>query len=156
MIFDEKENEFVGKINDFGRYRTRFFNQDDKHVWTLRLENFSCQQNESLKEMEKRFDYMIEKLKSFDINLTDTEQILKLEAALPAEWDDVLKELKQKPKFSKLHPSDFINKLQKHSYENSDKKKILMNKIKEHLDELNLGNLDKINLDVITEINKRI
>ena len=31
-----------------------------------------------------------------------------------------------------------------------------MNKIKEHLDKLNLGNLDKINLDVITEINKRI
>ncbi|KAJ0842704.1 putative transcription factor interactor and regulator CCHC(Zn) family [Helianthus annuus] len=156
MVFDEKENDFVGKINDFGRYRTRMFNQDDKHVWTLRLENFACQQNESLKEMKKRFDYMIERLKSFDINLTDTEQTLKLEAALSAEWDDVLKELKQKPKFSKLHPSDFINKLQKRYYKNLDKKKILMNRVQENLENLNLGNLDKINLDVITEIDKRI
>ncbi|XP_035834058.1 glutamic acid-rich protein-like [Helianthus annuus] len=109
MVFDEKENDFVGKINDFGRYRTRIFNQDDKHVWTLRFENFACQQNESLKEMEKRFDYMIEKLKSFDINLTDTEQTLKLEAALPAEWDDVLKEVKENLEKLNLGNLDKIN-----------------------------------------------
>ncbi|KAF5798602.1 hypothetical protein HanXRQr2_Chr07g0294821 [Helianthus annuus] len=136
-MFNEEENKFVESLNRFGRHRTSLYDQDDKRIWILRLENFACQQNESLKEMEKRFDYLMDKLKSFGINLTDTEKISKLEAALSAEWDDVLKKLKQKPKFSKLHPSDFISKLQKRHYENFEKKKILMNKIKENLDKLN-------------------
>ncbi|KAJ0588445.1 hypothetical protein HanIR_Chr04g0174751 [Helianthus annuus] len=155
-MFDEKENEFIERLNRYGWYHMSMYEQDDKKIWTLRLERFACQKDETLKEMERRFDYLVDKLKMFGIKLTDTEKISKFADALPAKWDDVLKKLKQEPKFSKLHPSDFINKLQKHSYENSDKKKILMNKIKENLDKLNLGNLNKINLDVITEIDRRI
>ncbi|MFS8017335.1 hypothetical protein Hanom_Chr15g01379141 [Helianthus anomalus] len=147
-MFDEKENDFIERINSgYGWCRVSLFEQDDKHIWTLRLKNFVCQKNETVKEMKSRFDYLVDKLKTFEIKLTD---------ALPAEWDDVLKKIKQESEFSKLHPSDFIDKLTSHSYENSDKKKELINKIKRNLDELDLGNLEKMNLDVIAEIDRRI
>ncbi|KAJ0548305.1 hypothetical protein HanIR_Chr08g0382231 [Helianthus annuus] len=155
-MFDEKENELVERLNRFGWYHTSMYEKDDKKIWTLRLERFACQQDETVKEMGKRFDYLMYKLKSFGIKLTDTEKVSKLADALPTEWDEVLEKLKQKPKFLKLHPSNFISKLQKRHYENSDKKKLLMNKIIGNLNEMNLGNLDKINLDVISEIDRRI
>ncbi|MFS7987165.1 hypothetical protein Hanom_Chr11g01019241 [Helianthus anomalus] len=49
------------------------YEQDDKKIWMLRLNNFACQKDETVKEMERRFYYLIDKLKMLEIKLTDAE-----------------------------------------------------------------------------------
>ncbi|MFS7975977.1 hypothetical protein Hanom_Chr10g00887031 [Helianthus anomalus] len=105
--------------------------------------------NETLNELESRFDYMLDKLKMFEIRMSDDGKISKFADALPAECDDILKNLKKDSWFSKLRPNGFINMLKTHMYENNKKKK------KELMNEIT-GNLDKMSLDVIVELKRRV
>ncbi|MFS7946085.1 hypothetical protein Hanom_Chr06g00531881 [Helianthus anomalus] len=56
-MFDVKENIFIERINSgYGWCRTSMYEQDDKHIWTLRLKNYVCQKDEIVKERKSIFD----------------------------------------------------------------------------------------------------
>ncbi|MFS7917949.1 hypothetical protein Hanom_Chr03g00195201 [Helianthus anomalus] len=73
-MFDEKENDYLERINSgYGWCITSMYEQDDKNIWILRLKDFVCQKNETVDELKSRFDYLLDKLKMFEIKLTDVE-----------------------------------------------------------------------------------
>ncbi|MFS7992394.1 hypothetical protein Hanom_Chr12g01081711 [Helianthus anomalus] len=80
--------------------------------------------------------------------MSDAEKISKFADALPAEWDECLKNLKRDSGFSKLSLNGFISKLETHKYENDKKKKVLINDIEK--------DLEKISLDVIIEMRRTV
>ncbi|XP_035840237.1 uncharacterized protein LOC110942772 [Helianthus annuus] len=146
---DDAKYDYLERLNSgYGWCRGSIYEQDDKKVWIIRLKDFLCKKNETLDELESRFNYLLDKLKTFDIRLSDAEKISKFADALPAEWNDILKNIKTDSGFSKFHSYEFIKKLKTHSCENYKKKKDLMDEIKK--------NLDEMSLDVIIEINDRI
>ncbi|MFS7901415.1 hypothetical protein Hanom_Chr00s209612g01840171 [Helianthus anomalus] len=54
-MFDEKENDFIESLNfGYGWHKVSVYEQDDKHIWTLRLKNFTCHKNEIVNEMKKK------------------------------------------------------------------------------------------------------
>ncbi|MFS7946179.1 hypothetical protein Hanom_Chr06g00532971 [Helianthus anomalus] len=72
-MFDEKENDYLERLNDW-----HWFNSDEngnKKIWVIRCEFFLCKKEESLEKLESRFDDLIDKLKSFEINIPDAEKI---------------------------------------------------------------------------------
>ncbi|MFS7935229.1 hypothetical protein Hanom_Chr05g00401021 [Helianthus anomalus] len=145
-MFDEKENGYLKRLNDWF-----WFDSDEngnKKFWIIRRENFLCKKDESLEKLEVRFDDLIDKLKGFEVKISDAEKILLFADALPVEWKEFLNKLKMDSKLLKFSPKDFIRETKNHNYENCKKKKHLMDEIKKYLEEMSL--------DVIFEINERI
>ncbi|MFS7987282.1 hypothetical protein Hanom_Chr11g01020631 [Helianthus anomalus] len=85
-MFDEKENGYLERLNDWF-----WFDNDmngNKKLWVIRREFFLCKKDESLEKLEVRFDDLIDKLKGFEVKLSDVEKILLFADALPVEWKD--------------------------------------------------------------------
>ncbi|MFS7926482.1 hypothetical protein Hanom_Chr04g00297561 [Helianthus anomalus] len=80
--------------------------------------------------------------------MSNDEHISKFADALPAEWNEFLIKLKKDSRFLKLYIKEFISKFKTHKFENDKKKIDLLNGIEK--------NLDKISLDVILEMRRRI
>ncbi|MFS7997276.1 hypothetical protein Hanom_Chr12g01139791 [Helianthus anomalus] len=135
-MFDKKENGYLESLNNWF-----WFSSDEngnKKIWVKRRVNFLCKKDESLEKLENKFDVLIDKLKGFEIKISDAEKILMFTDALPAEWKEFLNKLKMDSSFLKCHPKDFIRELKTHSFENYKKKKKLIDEIKENLDEMSL------------------
>ncbi|XP_035845294.1 kinesin-like protein KIF20B [Helianthus annuus] len=133
------------KLADFLDYRKE---DEKKNAWVKRFEYFLCKKYETLNEFEKRYDELLDNLKRYGIRMSNAEKISKFADALPSEWDKFLIELNKDSRFSNFYPSEFIKELKTHNYENNKKKKDLIKEIQK--------NLDKISLDVVLEISRRI
>ncbi|MFS7934658.1 hypothetical protein Hanom_Chr05g00394221 [Helianthus anomalus] len=123
------------------KMRKRMFGLKDLNV-------FLCRKHETVNELEERYGKLLDSLKRYEIRLSNAEKISKFADALPSEWDEFLIKLKQDSRFSKFYLKEFTKELKIHDYEINKKKKNLINDIEK--------NLDKISLDVILEINRRI
>ncbi|MFS7930046.1 hypothetical protein Hanom_Chr04g00339561 [Helianthus anomalus] len=148
-MFNEKENHDLENLNNWYRgYLSRSYQDVNEKVWIKRLESFLCNKDETVDELAKRYRILIDYLKRYQIRMSDAEEVLKFVDALPAEWDDFLKKLKEKGSFSKLFLNGFISKLTTHEYEIEKKKKCLINDIEK--------NLKEISLDVVVEMKRRV
>ncbi|MFS7971826.1 hypothetical protein Hanom_Chr09g00837421 [Helianthus anomalus] len=149
MVFDEQENN---KLESFNNWYMRTVDTNYRNVstdiWVKSFEHFMCQKDETLNELEIRFKVLMDNLRNKGIRISNDEQISKLTNALPAKWDEFLVELKKKDFFQELYPKQFFNEV------NAEFRKECM-KRKEFLNEME-KNLQKLELDVLTEINKRI
>ncbi|MFS7945007.1 hypothetical protein Hanom_Chr06g00518851 [Helianthus anomalus] len=62
-MFDKKVNYYLERLNSgYGWRRVSIYEQEDKIVWINRLKDFLCKKNETLDELESRFDYLLDKL----------------------------------------------------------------------------------------------
>ncbi|MFS7889145.1 hypothetical protein Hanom_Chr00s000003g01603471 [Helianthus anomalus] len=104
-------------------FRIRWEENGNNKVWVNRIEYFLCKKHETLDELENRFDDLLDKLKRFEIKMSDAEKISKFADALPAEWNEFLNKLKMDSRFSNFYPKEFIRELKAHNYENNRKKK---------------------------------
>ncbi|KAJ0533433.1 hypothetical protein HanIR_Chr09g0408371 [Helianthus annuus] len=147
-MFDEMENDKLERINDWFEDPWRFEYEVQKNIYFKRFEHFLCKKNESLYQLNGRYAILLDTLKEFKIRMSIAEEISKFVEALPLEWDEFLIELKKDSRFSKFYLSEFVDELQKHETEIKRKKKDLINKIEEKL--------DKISLDMILEISRRV
>ncbi|MFS8007126.1 hypothetical protein Hanom_Chr14g01257341 [Helianthus anomalus] len=80
--------------------------------------------------------------------MTEAEKISKFADALATEWDEFLKNIRKDFSFSMLSLYGFISKLKSHKYENEKKKKALIKDIEK--------DLEKINLDMVIEMKRRV
>ncbi|MFS7921699.1 hypothetical protein Hanom_Chr03g00239991 [Helianthus anomalus] len=148
-MLDVKENDHLERLNNWYRgFLDSRYNDVIKNEWVMRLEHFLCKNDENLDELENRFEILFDHLKRYEIRMTDAEKISKFADALHAVWNEFLINLKKDSSFSNFYPKEFIRKLKTHKYENDKKKKFLINDIEE--------NLEKISLDVMVEMRKRI
>ncbi|KAJ0899256.1 hypothetical protein HanRHA438_Chr08g0366421 [Helianthus annuus] len=149
MMFDDQENNNLKRLNDWYRgYLSSSYQKLPKEVWCERFKCFLSKKDENLDDLEKRFDRLIDYLKDNQIVITKADKISKFANGLSAERDDCLKTLRENYNFSQLSLNKFIRKLKNHDYENYQKKREILDKIK--------MNLEDLSLDVIKEINKRI
>ncbi|KAJ0601722.1 putative transcription factor interactor and regulator CCHC(Zn) family [Helianthus annuus] len=149
MSFDVQENNDLERMNSWYRgHLSNSYRNLSKEVWCKRFECFLSKKDETLDDLEKRFDRLIEYLKENDMDIKEKDQISKFANGLSAEWDDCLKNLRKNDDGSQMSLYKFIKKLKDHDYENYQKKRELLDKIK--------INLEDLSLEVIKEINKRI
>ncbi|KAJ0866272.1 hypothetical protein HanRHA438_Chr12g0549881 [Helianthus annuus] len=139
-MFDEMENDNLEMLNNWfdGVWGSRYQNEN-KNVWDKRFECFLCKKDETVNELEKRYESLLDNLKRYEIRMSNAEKISKFADALPSEWDEFLIELKNDSRFSNFYPNEFINKLKTHKYENEKKKKGLMNGIEKELEKNKFG-----------------
>ncbi|MFS7917393.1 hypothetical protein Hanom_Chr03g00188491 [Helianthus anomalus] len=83
---------------------------------------FLCKKDETVNELEKRYECLLDNLKKYEIRMSKVEHISKFADALPAEWNEFLIQLTKDSKFSNFYPDDFTSKLKIHNYENNKKK----------------------------------
>ncbi|KAM0057529.1 putative transcription factor interactor and regulator CCHC(Zn) family [Helianthus debilis subsp. tardiflorus] len=149
MLFDEQENN---KLEDFNNWYIRNMDTDYRNVssdiWTESFDLFICQKEETLKEIEKRFKILMDNMWSKGIRLSNDEYLSKLTTALPAKWDEFMVELKQKDFFPELFPYQFFNEVRAEFYKEEKKRRDFLAKIE--------NNLDKLELDVLVEVDRRI
>ncbi|KAJ0939039.1 hypothetical protein HanRHA438_Chr02g0056561 [Helianthus annuus] len=139
MRFDEQENNDLKRLNDWYRgYLSSSYQKLPKEVWCKRFECFLSKKDEKLDDLEKRFDRLIDYLKENQIVITEADKISKFANGLSAEWDDCLKNLRENYNFSQISLNKFIRKLKNHDYENYEKKRDVLDKIKMKLEDLNL------------------
>ncbi|MFS7947829.1 hypothetical protein Hanom_Chr06g00552781 [Helianthus anomalus] len=71
-MFDEMENYDLERLNNgYDWCWGSIYEQEDKKVWINGLKYFLCMKDETLDELESRFDYLLDKLKMFEIRLSD-------------------------------------------------------------------------------------
>ncbi|MFS7974763.1 hypothetical protein Hanom_Chr10g00872511 [Helianthus anomalus] len=101
-MFDEQENDYLERLNDwYMGYLDSSYRNEDVSIWVKRFEHFLCQKNETLDELERRFETLIDYLRKKNIRVSIDEKISKLADALPAKWDEFLIELKKEAYFSR-------------------------------------------------------
>ncbi|MFS7947033.1 hypothetical protein Hanom_Chr06g00543261 [Helianthus anomalus] len=148
-MFDEQENDDLERINYwYMEYLSSNYRNEDVSIWVRRFEHFLCQKNETLDELENSFEALIDNLRKKNIRVSMDEKISKWTDALPAKWDEFLMELKKKPSFPELYPKEVINEIKAKFRKECLKKRELIDEMEK--------NLNKISLDVINEINKRV
>ncbi|MFS7953365.1 hypothetical protein Hanom_Chr07g00617681 [Helianthus anomalus] len=149
MMFDEEENYYFEKFNDWYEW---FIDDSYRNVkkdgWVKRFRYFVCLKNETVDDLVNRYNVLLSHLKDHEIFLTDAEKVSKFADVLPIEWSEFVKNLRKDSNFSKLHLKGFISKLKTHEYENGKKRKELIKVLETHLVD--------ISLDVIDEMNKRV
>ena len=149
MVFDEQENNM---LEDFNNWYMRNMDTDYRNVssdiWAKSFELFICQKDETLNEMETRFKILTDNLWCTGIRMTNNEHISKLTTALPAKWDEFMVELKQKDFFPELFPYQFFNEVNAEYYKEEKKRMDFLSEMEK--------NLNKLELDVLIEVDKRV
>ncbi|KAJ0621847.1 hypothetical protein HanIR_Chr01g0013321 [Helianthus annuus] len=149
MIFDEQENNKLESLNNwYMRTVDNNYRNVSTDIWVKSFELFICQKDETLNEMEARFKILTDNLWRTGIRMSTDEHILKLTTALPAKWDEFMVELKGKDFFQELNPHQFFNEVYAECRKEEKKRREFLNEIGKNLQELEL--------DVITEIDKRV
>ncbi|MFS7986777.1 hypothetical protein Hanom_Chr11g01014251 [Helianthus anomalus] len=128
-MFDEMENNELVRINEWFEEVWCLKYEDQKNIYVKRFEHFLCKKNESLNQLKKRYDELLDNLKEFQIRKSNVEQISKFPEALALEWDEFLIELKKDSRISSFYLREFVNELQKHDCEINKKKKDLIKRI---------------------------
>ncbi|MFS7888598.1 hypothetical protein Hanom_Chr00s000001g01597101 [Helianthus anomalus] len=146
-MFNEQYNKNLENLNnwpsEFG-YETRY----DKNIYIKRFKNFLCMKNKSLEKLEKRFYELIIRIEKHGIWVSNDERISKFVDALPLELKKCAQNLKRDSSLSCYDLKSFINILKDHKRDEESRKLMLMDEMRREL--------EKINLDVINEMRKRI
>ncbi|XP_022040137.1 uncharacterized protein LOC110942674 [Helianthus annuus] len=117
-------------------------------IWTKSFELFICQKEETLKEIENRFKILTDNMCYRGIRMSNDEYLSKLTTALPAKWDKFMVELKQRDFFPELFPHQFFNEVRAEWYKEEKKRREFLSKMEK--------NLNKLELDVLIEVDKRV
>ncbi|MFS8023816.1 hypothetical protein Hanom_Chr16g01455961 [Helianthus anomalus] len=125
-MFDEMENNELVRINEWFEEVWHLKYEDQKNIYVKRFEHFLCKKNESLNQLKKRYDILLNNLKEFKIRKLNAGQISKFVEALPLEWDEFLIELKKNSRFSSFYLHEFVYELQIRDCEINKKRKDLI------------------------------
>ncbi|MFS7987877.1 hypothetical protein Hanom_Chr11g01028001 [Helianthus anomalus] len=111
-MFDEKDNYFFERFNDwYEGFVDDSYGRIIKDGWMKRYEYFVCLKKEQLDHLANRYQVLLDQLKDHEIRISDAEKVSKFTDALPAEWDEFLKNLKKDYSFSKFYLKGFISNL---------------------------------------------
>ncbi|KAJ0457967.1 hypothetical protein HanIR_Chr15g0779801 [Helianthus annuus] len=149
MMFDEHENYYFERFNNWNNgFLNEGYRKVSKDGWAKRFKYFVCLKDETLDDLKDRYDVLLNYLKDHEIYPSTAEKLEKFADALPIEWSECLKNLREDSNFSKLPLNQFISKLKAHELEVSKKKKEMVKVL-----EYNMLDLDT---DVIEEMYKRV
>ncbi|KAJ0496012.1 hypothetical protein HanIR_Chr12g0615361 [Helianthus annuus] len=149
MMFDEQENYYFERFNNWNNgFLDEGYRKVSKDGWAKRFKYFVCLKDETLDDLKNRYSVLLNYMKDHEIYPSNLEKLEKFADALPIEWGECLKNLRENSNFSKLPLNQFISKLKAHELEVRKKKKDLI-KVLEY-------NVLDLSSDVIEEMHKRV
>ncbi|MFS8007641.1 hypothetical protein Hanom_Chr14g01263451 [Helianthus anomalus] len=89
-MFNEKENDNLESLNNwFDGFWVKRREDENKNIWVKRLECFLCKKDETVNELEKWYESLLDNLERYEIRMSNAaEKISKFADALPLEWDE--------------------------------------------------------------------
>ncbi|KAJ0531882.1 hypothetical protein HanIR_Chr09g0390521 [Helianthus annuus] len=149
MVFDEQENYYFERFNDWHHgFLDEGYRKVSKDGWAKRFKYFVCLKDETLDDLKDRYSVLLNYLKDHEIYPSTAEKLEKFADALPIEWSECLKNLRDDSNFSKLPLNQFISKLKAHELEIRKKKKEMIKVLE--------NNVLDLSIDVFEEMIKRV
>ncbi|MFS8024735.1 putative transcription factor interactor and regulator CCHC(Zn) family [Helianthus anomalus] len=149
MVFDEQENCYFERFNDWHHgFLDEGYRKVSKDGWAKRFKYFVCLKDETLEDLKDRYSVLLNYLKDHEIYPSNAEKLEKFADALPIEWGECLKNLREDSNFSKLALNQFISKLKAHELETRKKKKEMIKVLE--------NNVLDLSSDVFEEMHKRV
>ncbi|KAJ0433365.1 hypothetical protein HanIR_Chr17g0869461 [Helianthus annuus] len=149
MMFDEQENYYFERFNDWHHGSLdEGYRKVSKDGWAKRFKYFVCLKDKTLEDLKDRYGVLLNYLKDHEIYPSNAEKLEKFADALPIEWDECLKNLREDSNFSKLPLNQFISKLKAHEIETRKKNKEMIKVLE--------NNVLDLSSDVIEEMHKRV
>ena len=103
MMFDEQENYYFERFNDWHHgFLDEGYRKVSKDGWAKRFKYFVCLKDETLDDLKDRYSVLLSYMKDHEIYPSNVEKLEKFADALPIEWGECLKNLREDSNFSKL------------------------------------------------------